>query len=255
MHLRRWWRRACTNEALLVLGSVALVCALLLFVELADEVNEREHLPLENRIMHAFRTGEPPRPIGPHWVAEAARDITALGSVAVLSGAVILAAGYLLLCGRRAAALFVAVASLGGLGLNTALKYGFERERPEVSLRLIEIDSFSFPSGHAMSSATIYLTLAVLLSQLTPHRRRKFYIFGAAAALAFVVGLSRVYLGVHYPTDVVAGWAAGGAWALICWLAAHLLGRRNLRRADPRADLSSCVETTSRLDPRSRPSR
>lgn len=215
-----------------MLGSVALVLALLLFIELADEVSEQEHLPLENRIMHAFRTGEPPHPIGPHWVAEAARDVTALGSVAVLSGAVLLATGYLLLCGRRAAALFVAIASLGGLALNTALKYGFERERPEVSLRLIEIDSFSFPSGHAMSSATIYLTLAVLLSQLAPQRRRKLYIFGAAAALTFVVGVSRVYLGVHYPTDVLAGWAAGAAWALICWLAAHLIGRRKLRRAD-----------------------
>lgn len=231
--LQTWWRRAEWEEAFLVFGSVALIVALIVFVAVADEVRENEYLELENQIMRVFRTGDPPHPIGPHWLAESARDITALGSVAVLSGVVALATGYLLLSRRRTAALFVVVASLGGLGLNAVLKHSFDRERPDEILHLIDIDSYSFPSGHAMSSATIYLTLAVLLTRLTPHRRRKLYVLGAALALTFCVGLSRVFLGVHYPSDVVAGWAAGLAWAQLCWLAAHFIGRRLARTESP----------------------
>lgn len=215
------------------MGSLALVAAVWLFIEIADEVREGEHLAFENQIMRVFRTGDPPRPIGPAWLADAARDITALGSVAVLSGIVAIAAGYLLLSRRRAAALFVVIASLGGLVVNSSLKHTFDRERPELSLRLIEIESFSFPSGHAMSSATVYLTLAVLLTRLAEQRRRKLYLLGIALLLILLVGFSRVFLGVHYPSDVLAGWAAGLAWAQLCWLAAHFVGRRRLAKQAP----------------------
>lgn len=229
--VKTWWQRAIQGEALIVFGSIGLIAALLLFVAIADEVREEEHLPIENAIMRAFRTGDPPRPIGPHWVADAARDVTALGSVAVLSGIVALTVGYLWLSRRRAAAVFVTIVSLGGLGVNAVLKATFDRERPDIVLRLVEIDSFSFPSGHAMSSATIYLTLAVLLTRLASQRRRKLYILGAALLLTLAVGFSRVFLGVHYPSDVIAGWAAGLAWAQLCWLVAHWIGRRRLARA------------------------
>lgn len=217
---------------MILAASVVVIVATWIFIAVAEEVHEGEHLPLENQIMHAFRTGDPPHPIGPPWLADVARDVTALGSVAVLSGIVALAAGYLLLSGRRAAALFVLVASLGGLGINHTLKHTFDRERPELELRLVQIDSFSFPSGHAMSSATIYLTLAVLLTRLTSHRSRKTYIVGSAILLTFLVGFSRVFLGVHYPSDVLAGWAAGTAWAQLCWMTAHFLGRRRLARVE-----------------------
>lgn len=210
---------------------VLLIFAIGVFAEIADEVREGEHLAVEERIMHAFREGDPPHPIGPPWLTDVARDVTALGSVAVLTSLVLLVAGFLAFSRRFAASLFVLVASAGGLGLNNALKALFDRERPDEAFRLIEVHSLSFPSGHAMLSATIYLTLAVLLTRLVERRREKSYILGTALLLSFFVGLSRVFLGVHYPTDVVAGWAAGVAWALICWFASHLIGRRRLARA------------------------
>jgi undecaprenyl-diphosphatase len=148
----------------------------------------------------------------------------------VLALVVSLVTGYLALTRRRGAAVFLIVASLGGLALNTGLKELYGRERPDLLLRLVDADSLSFPSGHAMSSATIYLTLAVLLSKLTTSNREKLYVLSAALFLSFVVGLSRVFLGVHYPSDVIAGWAAGVVWAQICWFAAQFFSRRQLAR-------------------------
>jgi undecaprenyl-diphosphatase len=79
---------------------------------------------------------------------------------------------------------------------------------------------------HSMMSSVVYLTLAVLLARTMKRRRVKIYLVSAALFLSFLVGLSRVYLGVHYPTDVVAGWAGGTAWALLCWLTAYWLEKR-----------------------------
>lgn len=195
----------------------ALVCAASVFLWIADEVHEREHQDFENRIMAALRTGEPPQPIGPRWLASAARDITGMGSIAVLTTMVGLVAGYLMLSRRPAAAAILLAASISGVVLNSGLKSLYGRDRPNELLRLVDTDSLSFPSGHAMSSATVYLVMAVLLCRLTSAPRQKFYLIGAALLVSFLVGLSRVYLGAHYPTDVVAGWAAGVIWAQVCW--------------------------------------
>lgn len=229
--LRSWLDRLRALGPLALASLVLIFFAAWVFVAIADEVREGEYLPIEEQIMLAFREGDPPHPIGPHWLASTARDVTALGSVVVLTTAVILVAGFLALSRRFAASLFVIAASIGGLVLNNVLKAFFGRERPDQTLHLVEIDSLSFPSGHAMLSATIYLTLAVLLTRLATRRREKTYLLGAALLLSFAVGLSRVYLGVHYPTDVIAGWAAGVAWAQICWFAAHMVGRRRLTRS------------------------
>lgn len=229
-HLQIWFNRLRGLGGVLLGNLALLVFAIWVFAEIADEVREGEHLAVEERIMLLFREGNPPRPIGPPWLTDVARDVTALGSVAVLTSLVLLVAGFLAFSRRFAAALFVLVASAGGLVLNNTLKALFDRERPDEGLRLIEIHSLSFPSGHAMLSATIYLTLAVLLTRLVERRREKSYLLGTALLLSFFVGLSRVFLGVHYPTDVIAGWAAGVAWAQLCWLSAHLIGRRRLAR-------------------------
>jgi undecaprenyl-diphosphatase len=226
--LRTWLDRLLALGSLALASLVLIVFAAWVFVAIADEVREGEYLPIEERIMLAFREGDPPHPIGPHWLVSTARDVTALGSVVVLTTTVILVAGFLAFTRRFAASLFVLAASTGGLVLNNVLKAIFGRERPDETLHLVEIDSLSFPSGHAMLSATIYLTLAVLLTRLADRRREKSYLLGAALLLSFAVGLSRVYLGVHYPTDVIAGWAAGIAWAQICWFVAHMIDRRRL---------------------------
>lgn len=224
-------------QRLLALGPLALcnlgvlLFAAWVFVAIADEVREEEYLHLEIDFMRMLREAETGEPLGPHKMVEVARDITALGSGAVLGTTVAIIVGFLLFSRRFAAALFLAAASIGGATLNSLLKSLYGRARPEEPLRLIEIDSLSFPSGHAMSSATIYLTIAVLLARIADRPREKIYIFAAALLLSGAVGLSRVYLGVHYPTDVIAGWAAGVAWAQVCWFSAHMIGRRRLARA------------------------
>jgi len=227
---RAWLGRIRRVKPLLLCNAAVFLFACWVFGFVADEVREQEHLQWEKQVMLALRTGEPPHPIGPHWLAEVARDVTGLGSVAVLSFFVLLVTAFLLFTRRRVAALILLAASFGGLAINHTLKSAFSRARPDESLRLIEIESWSFPSGHAMSSATIYLTLAVLLTRLVERRREKTLIVGAALVISALVGVSRVFLGVHYPSDVVAGWAAGVAWAQVCWFASYLVSRRELER-------------------------
>jgi undecaprenyl-diphosphatase len=112
------------------------------------------------------------------------------------------------------------------MALSFALKHLFGRERPDIILHMVMVHTPSFPSGHAMLSAVIYLTLGALLAQVVQRRASRIYFLTVAMVLTFLIGLSRIYLGVHYPTDVLAGWAVGLAWALFCWLVARQLQRR-----------------------------
>ncbi len=227
---KEWLQRLLALGPLALCNLGILLFAVGVFFAVADEVREEEYLHVEIDLLRLLRDPATGEPWGPSKMVEVARDITALGSAAVLVPVVAFIVGFLLLSRRFAAALFLAVASLGGATLNELLKTLYGRTRPDEALRLVDIDSLSFPSGHAMSSATIYLTVAVLLARLADRPREKVYVFAAALLLSFAVGFSRVYLGVHYPTDVVAGWAAGVAWAQMCWFSAHMIGRRRLAR-------------------------
>jgi undecaprenyl-diphosphatase len=133
---------------------------------------------------------------------------------------------YLLLAGKRATALFVIAAVVGGMLLSTALKIGFERPRPDLVPAATRVYTASFPSGHAMLSAITYLTLGALLARVEERRRVKAFLIGVAVTLTMLVGISRVYLGVHWPSDVLAGWCVGAAWAALCWFVALQLQRR-----------------------------
>ncbi|MBM3856033.1 MAG: phosphatase PAP2 family protein, partial [Verrucomicrobia bacterium] len=115
---------------------------------------------------------------------------------------------------------------LSGLVLSTMLKYFFGRPRPDVVPHLSPAALASFPSGHSMLSAIVYLALGTLLARLVSEMRLKLYILGMALTLTFLVGASRIYAGVHYPSDVLAGWTAGLVWAVLCWLAARYLQER-----------------------------
>ena len=126
--------------------------------------------------------------------------------------------GFLLLQTRVRTALFVAITWLSGELLNTAMKHAFNRPRPTIVPHLREAFSTSFPSGHAMESAIVYLTLGTILMRVAESRVTKVYCLGIAILLTVLVGASRVYLGVHYPTDVLGGWIIGFVWASICWL-------------------------------------
>lgn len=203
-----------------LLVSVFLVAALLLmFGFIADEVMEGSTTALDQAIILLFRGGSDnlSGPIGPLWVREMARDITSLGSVAVLGIVSFVVVAYLLLERSRAEALLVLVAVLGGVAINSLLKIQFARPRPDLFVPAAKVFTASFPSGHAALSAITYMTLAALLARTTMDQRLRYYFVAIAVALTFMIGVSRVYLGVHFPTDVLAGWCIGSAWALICW--------------------------------------
>jgi undecaprenyl-diphosphatase len=206
-------------ETRLLLSILIIAGLLLAFVLIAGEVMEGEPLAFDRQILLAFRdAGNPAHPIGPAWVQEMARDVTSLGSFAVLAIVVGAGAGYLFLAHKRAAAWLLLGTVLGGSALNTLLKFGFARPRPELVAPVARVFTASFPSGHAALAAVTYLTLGALLTRVHPSRPIRIYFITVAVVLALLIGVSRVYLGVHYPTDVLAGWCIGAAWALACWI-------------------------------------
>lgn len=215
------------RAALLVLALLA--GGLWAFIELADEVLEGETHAVDEAILVALRTpGDLSDPLGPGWLEEMMRDFTALGGTGVLTLLTIAAVGFLLVAKAPRVALAVALAIGGGILLSTLLKSGFDRPRPELVPHGSIVYTASFPSGHSMMSATVYLTLAALVSRVLRRRRLRVYLVGLAVVLTLLVGFSRVYLGVHWPTDVLAGWTVGAVWAL---LASLVMLRLQLRRS------------------------
>jgi undecaprenyl-diphosphatase len=165
-------------------------------------------------------------PWGPRWLEELGRDFTSLGSVGVLTFVTLTVAGYLWLHGKYRMMTLVLVAFLGGALLSLVLKSGFDRPRPALVPHGTYVQSASFPSAHSMMAAATYLTLGALLARVHPRRRTKAYVLGTAVMTTFVVGLSRIYMGVHWPSDVLGGWALGAAWALLCWFVARWMQKR-----------------------------
>lgn len=211
----------------LLLGLAVLAGGTWAFVELADQVLDGATLPLDERILLAMRNPlDLSDPIGPGWVAEMARDVTALGGVTVLVALVAISAGYLLLARKYRSALFMVAAVASGQLLSSLLKIAIGRPRPDLISHESIVYTASFPSGHAMMAAVTYLTLAVMLARAQPQLRLKAYLFIVAVLITVAVGISRVYVGVHWPSDVLAGWTAGAAWASFCWLLAAWLQRR-----------------------------
>ena len=162
-------------------------------------------------------------PVGPVWLEKFAIDLTSLGGHAVLTVLVTIACGYLLLADRRGTAALLAGSAVGAALLSHGAKLLFDRTRPDVVTHLVEVATPSFPSGHALLSAGIYLTLGALLARQFPPGPLRRYVIGVAAGLALLIGLSRVYLGVHWPSDVLAGWLAGSLWAWGSWRMAQRL--------------------------------
>jgi undecaprenyl-diphosphatase len=210
-----------------ILGGIALASGLVwAFVQLADEVVEGDTKAVDNAVVMLFREpGNPEELIGPAWFEEMMRDVTALGSYACIGLLVAGVVGYLMLAGKRAAAMLVLVSVVSGSLLSTLLKLGYDRPRPDLTHVTRQFTS-SFPSGHAMLSAIAFLTLGALLARLAPTWRLKTFSLGAAITLTLLVGMSRIYFGVHFPSDVLAGWCIGAAWALLCSLVALWLQRR-----------------------------
>ena len=219
------------HEMAVLLALAGVVAGVWGFALLADEVLEGGTQAFDQRLLLAFRTGPTHAPVGPPPVQEAARDITSLGGTAVLTIVTIIAAGFLALDGKRHMALFLCGSVLGGLAAGTTLKDVFQRPRPDLVPYSVYVSGASFPSGHSMMSAVTYLTLGALLARSHQRKRLKAYFLLMAIFLTVAVGVTRVYLGVHWPTDVLAGWTAGAGWALLSWLVARWLqSRRTLER-------------------------
>lgn len=214
-------------ETAVITALLLLAAALWGFIEVADEVIEGESLAFDETILRALRQpGDPSRSIGPAWLLAVARDLTALGGVAVITLVTSASVGYLAFR-RKFGAMLLVLASIGGGALvSTLLKQWFERPRPTAVTHLIEVHSLSFPSGHSMLSAVTYLTLGSLLARTTADWRIKAYLLTLAVFLTMTIGATRIFLGVHYPTDVLGGWCAGLSWALLCSLVARWLQRR-----------------------------
>ena len=152
--------------------------------------------------------------------------MTALGGFGILTFLTFAAAGFLALSGKRRSMLLLLASVGGGQLLSTLFKRGFDRPRPDLVPHEALVYTASFPSGHAMMAAVTYLTLGAMLARVQPSRVLKVYVLALATIVTVAVGVSRVYLGVHWPTDVLAGWTAGAAWALLCWTAAGWLAQR-----------------------------
>ena len=201
--------------------------ALWAFAELADEVEDGESHAFDKAILLALRNpSDTEDPLGPPWLELVARDITSLGGTAMLTLVTLATLGFLLMTRKRGAAILVAISVIGGTLLSSLLKSGFDRPRPDLVPHAVEVSSASFPSGHAMLATVTYLTLGALLVQVQEQRGVQIYLLAWALLISLLVGASRIYLGVHWPTDVLAGWCVGAAWALLCATIALFLQRR-----------------------------
>lgn len=212
------WTYVSRAEGRTLLALMLGAAALYVFAALADAVGEGDTRAFDEWVLLSLRTpGDVSDPIGPKWFEEMVRDITALGGTIVLVLMVAIVSGFLILTGKSHAATMIVVAVVSGVLISQTMKLAYARPRPELVPHGAEVLSASFPSGHSMMAAIVYLTLGALLARTQADARVKAYILAVAVLLTLLVGASRVYLGVHWPTDVLAGWALGAAWAMICW--------------------------------------
>jgi undecaprenyl-diphosphatase len=229
-----------------------------IFVKVSEEVSDGNLHVFDHAIMMSLRVdGVPSRPVGAQWFPEAARDITALVSYSIVILVTVLVIGFLLL--RRwvsEALLWFFTITWGGI-LSQVLKTVFQRERPDFAFHLTNVSTFSFPSGHAIFATLVYIPMGALLARSLSRRCSKIYCLFVGVLLAMLVGLTRIYLGVHFPSDVLAGWVAGSSWAMLCWIIWQCIQRRGkLCGRDSRllgfrdaSDQKCCVSERKAINP------
>lgn len=228
-------RRPLLPAALAAVGGIAVYA----FLRLAGEMQAGELAGFDRALLLSFRNpADPADPLGPAWLEQAVEEITALGGYPILTVLVAVVVGYLLVARKHGPALFVALSIGLGTLVSQLLKIAYDRPRPDVVSHLVAIHMASFPSGHATMSTLVYLTLAALIARLVDDWRVRAYVISVAVLLSLAVGLSRLYLGVHWPSDVAAGWALGVAWASLSWLVVSGLRRLRTKARSDGADLS-----------------
>lgn len=227
---RRFLSRVKTGwlrEPLIPVLVIVVLAGIWGFLELASEVMEEETRHFDESVLLAMREpGNPTDPVGSEWVEEMARDLTALGGVTLLTGVTLVSFGIALLAGRVRLAVAGVVSVLVGTMILRLLKHSYDRPRPELVGHGTFVYNASFPSGHSMMSAMVWLTLGILLARTQTKKRVRVFIVAISLIITLLVGISRVYLGVHWPTDVLAGWTLGGAWAVMFWLIAMKVDRQ-----------------------------
>lgn len=211
-------------EPKILSGIITASLALWFFVEIAENVIDDDVRYLDTAILLALHRYDP---TNLDWFYEFVRDISGLGGIGVLSLLVLVSVIFLVISNKGKTAFFVTFATLSGAVLSSLLKLGFDRPRPDLIPHLTHVYSASFPSGHAMVSTVVYLTLGTLINRVVSGLWSKVFIMAVAILLSGLIGLSRLYLGVHWPSDVLAGWAAGAAWALMWWTVANAIKLEN----------------------------
>lgn len=222
----KWLRRLPVEPRVLV-ALATLAGLILILVNIVEDVVEKETGAFDRAVLLSLRTtGDLATPIGPHWLVNAFQDITSLGSPTVLTIVTTIAVAYLVVLGRRMTAILVALSVSSGSLAEVLMKAVFDRARPDIVPHLVTVNSLSFPSGHAMLSAVTYLTLGALLARAQSRWPSRIFVFVTGVLLTILISVSRVYLGVHWPTDILAGWTAGSIWALVFWIIADRLSTR-----------------------------
>ena len=225
--ISKWLSSIRFPERIILVALLVIGGSIWGFIEVADEVVDGGSQRFDEWALQSLRDPDDlSKPVGPLWLGDVTRDITALGSGSVIALITFAVLGLLLLERKGHLMLLVMASVFGGALMTSLLKDAFARERPSLVPHLARVTSASFPSGHSMISAVTYLTLGALLARSTKDLGTKFYFIFVAVLLSFVIGLSRIYLGVHYPTDVLAGWCGGVAWALLCSMVARWLQQR-----------------------------
>lgn len=207
-----------SHERAVLAGWLLIVAGTWLFFEVAESVSGGETQAFDERVVRMFRKPDQPQEtIGPNWLAQFAREISALGSYSALVLVVSISMLFLSAAEQKIALRTLIGATVSGYAVMMLLKLRFQRPRPEIVPHLADFHSSSFPSGHALMSAVVYVTLGFVLLRVIDNGRVRFVIMFTAILLTTLVGASRVFLGVHFPTDVLAGWSAGLVWSLL-WL-------------------------------------
>jgi undecaprenyl-diphosphatase len=211
-------------ELRILIALFLAVGTLWVFEEVHENFVREGEKSMDSDLLLALRSGsDQTDPIGPEWVEELARDLTALGGVGVLTLVIAASVLFLFMAGQARMARMVLVATTGGIAITQLLKAVFDRARPDLLLHETHAYTSSFPSGHSAMSAITYLTLGALVARGLPTRTLKAYVMLVSAVVTLLVGFSRVYLGVHWPSDVLGGWSLGAGWSLLCWAGAEWL--------------------------------
>ncbi|MBP7722881.1 MAG: phosphatase PAP2 family protein [Alphaproteobacteria bacterium] len=213
-----------------LLSAIIFLClgSFFAFSKLASEILEGEGRVIDTKILLLMRdANDHNNPLGPHWVEEIMRDITSMGGITMLTFITLASALYLFLINKKGLMVYLLATVSTGVVFINLLKIGFDRPRPDLIPHDVVTYTASFPSGHSLISAVVYLTLGSLLAEIQPRVQLKIYIISLAAFITLLVGISRIYLGVHWPSDVLAGWFGGAAWACMFWIIAHYTRKIN----------------------------